>query len=76
MRRVVTPEGRLHLRGSWNVLDWDGDVVAVDGIRDWDTNLTAARVMAGRWSEDYKSVFFRIGSAFMESDITMSQAFP
>ena len=33
-------------------------------------------MMAGRWSEDYKSVFFRIGSAFMESDITMSRAGP
>lgn len=72
----VTPDGRLNLRGSWSLRDWDGDVFAVDGIRDWDTSLTAPGVMAGRWAEDYKSVSFRIGSAYMESDITLSRRPP
>jgi hypothetical protein len=73
---VVTADGRLSLVGGpFAVWDWEGTVIlGTWQIRAWDTNLSGPGVMTGRWSQDYASVYFRIGNAKMENEfVTMTQ---
>jgi Bacterial Ig-like domain (group 2) len=73
---VVTADGRLSLVGGpFAEWDWEGTVIlATWQIRAWDTNLSGPGVMTGRWSQDYSSVYFRIGNAKMENEfVTMTQ---
>jgi hypothetical protein len=73
---MVTADGRLSLVGGpFSVWDWEGTLIlATWQIRAWDTNLSGPGVMTGRWSQDYASVYFRIGNAKMENElITMTQ---
>ena len=75
VRGVVTADGRLSLGGTVNEWDWEGTVIlATWQIRAWDTNLSGPGMMTGRWSQDYASVYFRIGNAKMENEfVTMTQ---
>jgi hypothetical protein len=67
---VVTPDGRLQLRGTTDLWDWyHYDVVAKQQISSWETILTGADTMTGRWSENLTSLVFRIGSAQTEHEI-------
>lgn len=69
---TVLADGRLSLAGGpFSLWDWEGTVVlATWQIRAWDTslNLSGPDMMTGRWSQDYASLNFRIGSARMENE--------
>jgi len=68
---VVTPDGRLSLTGGpFGVWDWEGTLLlATWRMRAWDTTLGGPGTMTGRWSQDYTSVYFRIGSAKMDHEL-------
>lgn len=72
---VVTADGRLSLTGTLNILDFYGEfLLGTVQIQTWDTNLGGPGVMTGRWSQNFSSIFFRIGNAFTENElVTMTQ---
>lgn len=67
---TVTPDGRLNLGGSFNVVV-DGVTFRFD-ISAWDTNLVSAGQMAGRWVLNVTAVNVS-GNAYHEGDLTMTQ---
>jgi hypothetical protein len=72
-RGSVGSDGRLSVAGVGNVVDWDGDVIAIRGIH-WDASV-ADGTLTGRLQEDYNSIFFRKGTARMEDELlTMTRA--
>lgn len=73
---MVMADGRLSLAGGpFSLWDWEGTLIlATWQIRAWDTSLSGPGVMTGRWSQDYASVYFRIGNAKMENElVTMTR---
>lgn len=72
---VVTADGRLSLTGTLRLLDFYGEfVLATVQIQTWDTNLGGPGVMTGRWSQNFSSMYFRIGNALTENElVTMTQ---
>ena len=71
---VVTADGRLNLSGTWNLLDFEGEIVlATSHVGAWDTTLSAPGVMTGRWSQDLVSVG-PAGNVYMENElVTMAR---
>jgi len=71
---VVTADGRLNLSGTWNLLDFEGEIVlATSHVAAWDTTLSAPGVMRGRWSQDLVSVG-PAGNVYMENElVTMTR---
>jgi hypothetical protein len=73
---MVLADGRLSLVGGpVNTWDWEGTVIlATWRIPAWETSLSGPSAMTGRWSQDYASVYFRIGNAKMENElVTMTR---
>ena len=72
---LVTADGRLNLTGTLHILDFYGEfVLGTVQIQTWDTNLSGPGVMTGRWSQNFSSMYFRIGNALTENElVTMTQ---
>lgn len=72
---IVTADGRLNLTGTLHILDFYGEfLLGTVQIQPWDTNLTRPGVMTGRWSQNFSSMYFRIGNALTENElVTMTQ---
>lgn len=72
---VVTADGRLSLTGTLHIHDFYGEfLLGTVQIQTWDTNLGGPGVMTGRWSQNFSSMYFRIGNALTENElVTMTQ---
>jgi hypothetical protein len=67
---VVTGDGRLTLAGTFNVWDWDHEVIlGTVQVRGWEAGLSTPGVMTGRWSERLVSRYFRVGTADTEREL-------
>ena len=67
---VVTADGRLSLTGTLHIHDFYGEfLLGTVQIQTWDTNLSGPGVMIGRWSQDFSSMYFRIGNALTENEL-------
>ena len=69
---VVTADGRLTLGGTFTDRDWwenPENILDAWQIRAWDSSLSAAGVMSGRWSEHLISLYPRRGEGDVDFDI-------
>ena len=68
-RGSVGGDGGLTVTGVNDVFDWDREnIIAIREIH-WNAGLSADGGMAGRFREDYKSIYFRKGTAQMEYEL-------
>ena len=74
-RGSVGSDGGLTVAGVNDVFDWDREnVIAIREIH-WNASLSPAGGIAGRFREDYRSIFFRMGTAHMEYElVTLTRA--
>jgi len=75
-RGSVGSDGRLTVAGISDVLDWDGDVVAMREIHA-EASLSPDGAVTGHFRHNYNSILFRKGTARMENELlTMTRTSP
>ena len=71
IKGAVRPDGHLTLSGTLTVRDFYYDDIVVETVQlgAWDTNLDGGGGMLGRWSEDFRFLRWRIGTAHTDNEL-------